>query len=114
MEVYIVHKKTGLFWTSQKSWSGRMQDALNFGRVIPATDCCEKENLHDAELLLLFPGSQTGVRVDTLIKERLKTKGLNALIGASVAVAGCSHLSNGTTHWFSSVGTLIDMSLKFA
>src|SRR6478735_8841228 len=99
MKVYIAHKKTGLFWTAHKSWVAGTKGALNFERIIPATDCCEKENLQDAELVLIFPGSDTAVRVDTLIRERLKDKGLNAIIGAGVAVASYSELSYGASHW---------------
>ncbi|MDB6030092.1 MAG: hypothetical protein JWM16_430 [Verrucomicrobiales bacterium] len=103
MKVFIANKKIGCFWTAQKTWVSSMDGARDFERVIPATDCCKRLKLKDVELVLIFSGSQTAVRVDGLVRSKLKDKGLIALIGASLAFAGHPEFSCGAAHYVWSV-----------
>lgn len=114
MKVFIAHKKTGLFWTAQKTWISGMDTAHDFGRVIPAKVCCEIEKLKDVELVLIFPGTETALRVDTLMQTTLKAGGLNALLAASLAWASVPALSSGLAACGGRIGELFGAWLTLA
>lgn len=109
--MYLADKKTGRFWTARKKWASTMKAAHDFGRIIPARDYCKEHQLKDVELVLVFSGSNTAVRVDALVEDQLKAKGLDAAIGASLVFAGYSELSCGAAHW---LGAVLGPWLRFA
>lgn len=105
MKVFIQQKKTGKFWSRQKTWTSDRAGAMEFKRTIDAVDFCKKSRIKNAELMIMFSGSETAVRVAALMRKVGQDKRVMSLIGSSLAFANCSEWLHGM-RWMTEIGTV--------